>query len=73
MQLTTDGHRLHLAAVEDWFGGELDDAMLVKIYGASGENETRYTNPLAQPKRDAPGFASTAYSKGWLLVAISLV
>jgi Integrase core domain len=25
------------------FGGEIDYAMLVKIYGASGENETRYS------------------------------
>lgn len=43
VQLTTDGHRPYLSAVEDAFGGEIDYAMLVKIYGASGENETRYS------------------------------
>jgi hypothetical protein len=35
-------HKPYLAAVEDAFGGDVDYAMLVKIYGASGENETRY-------------------------------
>jgi IS1 family transposase len=43
VQLTTDGHRPYLAAVEDAFGGEIDYAMLVKLYGGSGEPETRYS------------------------------
>ncbi len=43
VQLTTDGHRPYLAAVEDAFGGDVDYSMLVKLYGASGENETRYS------------------------------
>ena len=43
VQLTSDGLKLYLAAVEDAFGGDVDYAMLVKIYGASGENETRYS------------------------------
>jgi len=43
VQLTTDGHRPYLAAVEDAFGSEIDYAMLVKIYGASGDPETRYS------------------------------
>ena len=43
VQLTTDGHRPYLAAVEDAFGGDIDYAMLVKLYGASGDNETRYS------------------------------
>lgn len=43
VQLTTDGHRPYLSAVEDAFGADVDYAMLVKLYGASGENETRYS------------------------------
>ena len=34
VQLTTDGHRPYLAAVEDAFGADIDYAMLQKIYGA---------------------------------------
>ncbi|WP_282061444.1 IS1 family transposase [Roseobacter litoralis] len=33
MQLTTDGHRAYLVAVEKVFGGDIDYAMLVKQYG----------------------------------------
>jgi IS1 family transposase len=43
VQLTTDGHRLYLAAVEDAFGGDIDYAQLIKVYGASGEAQTRYS------------------------------
>lgn len=43
VQLTTDGHRAYLEAVEGAFGMDVDYAMLVKLYGASGENETRYS------------------------------
>ena len=32
MQLTTDGHKPYLEAVEDAFGAEIDYAMLVKLY-----------------------------------------
>lgn len=34
VQLTTDGHRPYLTAVEDGFGSQIDYAVLVKIYGA---------------------------------------
>jgi IS1 family transposase len=43
IQLTTDGHRVYADAVEDAFGSEIDYAMLVKIYGASNEDESRYS------------------------------
>jgi IS1 family transposase len=43
VQLTTDGFRLYLAAVEDAFGGDIDYAQLIKVYGASGEAQTRYS------------------------------
>jgi IS1 family transposase len=35
VQLTTDGHKPYLEAVESAFGGEIDYAQLVKIYGGS--------------------------------------
>ena len=44
IQLTTDGHRVYADAVENAFGGDIDYAMLVKIYGASNDNpESRYS------------------------------
>jgi IS1 family transposase len=43
VQLTTDGHRVYLQAVEDAFGGEIDYAMLVKIYGNDSANDTKYS------------------------------
>jgi IS1 family transposase len=42
-QLTTDGHRMYAEAVEDAFGSAIDYAMLVKIYGASNDAESRYS------------------------------
>jgi IS1 family transposase len=33
VQLTTDGHRSYLVAVEEAFGGDVDYAQLVKVYG----------------------------------------
>ena len=43
-QLTTDGHRMYLEAVEDAFGSEIDFSQLVKVYGVSeGETEKRYS------------------------------
>ncbi len=43
VQLTTDGHRPYLEAVEAAFGSEIDYAMLQKIYGADPGRETRYS------------------------------
>jgi IS1 family transposase len=44
VQLTTDGHKAYLTAVEDAFGAEVDYAMLQKIYGvAPQEGEVRYS------------------------------
>jgi IS1 family transposase len=42
VQLTADGHRPYLEAVEGAFGYEVDYAMLSKIYAATQE-ETRYS------------------------------
>lgn len=43
VQLTTDGHRPYLEAIEQAFGGEVDYSILQKIYGTPQENETRYS------------------------------
>lgn len=43
VQLTTDGHKMYLEAVEDAFGSEIDFSQLIKIYGASEESEKRYS------------------------------
>src|SRR6266513_3651699 len=43
IQLTSDGHRAYLEAVESAFGSEVDYAMLVKLYGNDRESEVRYS------------------------------
>jgi len=43
VQVTTDAHRSYLSAVGGAFGMDVDYAQLQKIYGASTENETRYS------------------------------
>ena len=45
VQLTTDGHKAYLEAVEGAFGGDVDYAQLVKLYGSvEGQgNEKRYS------------------------------
>ena len=43
VQLTTDGHRAYLEAVEGAFGDDVDFAQLVKLYGDAPEREKRYS------------------------------
>src|SRR5688500_15734053 len=45
VQLTSDGHRTYLEAVEGAFGSEVDYAMLVKIYGQPRDDAARYSPP----------------------------
>jgi IS1 transposase len=45
VQLTSDGHRAYLEAVEGVFGADVDYAMLVKLYDPSPEGEKRYSPP----------------------------
>lgn len=45
VQLTTDGHKVYLVAVEDAFIGDVDYAMLVKLYGKEPAGESRYSPP----------------------------
>ncbi len=43
VQLTTDGHKAYLEAVEGAFGCEIDYAMLIKLYGVEPEGDKRYS------------------------------
>jgi len=68
VQLTTDGHRVYLNAVEDAFGSDIDYAMLVKIYGADSANDSRYSpaecidcKPIAITGRPDPTHISTSF------------
>lgn len=46
VQLTTDGHKAYLEAVEGVFGADIDYAQLIKIYGTEQlPNESRYSPP----------------------------
>ena len=74
IQLTTDGHRAYLDAVEDAFGGDIDYAMLVKLYGPPEgrieAHERRYSPQLCIGTRyqrvvGAPNeyYTSTSYTE----------
>jgi len=43
VQLTTDGHKPYLMAVDRAFGEQIDCAQLVKIYGSETEGQKRYS------------------------------
>ena len=70
VQLTTDGNRVYLDAVDQYFG-DIDYAMLVKLYGKEADTpETRYSPAkcLAAEKRPKrgdpdPDFISTSYAE----------
>jgi len=68
VQLTTDGHKVYLVAVEQAFGSEIDYAMLVKLYGQETEPDKRYSpaNCIASEKHAVRGnpdasLVSTSY------------
>lgn len=46
VQLTTDGHRPYLNAVEEAFGSEIDYSTLTKLYASAPEAERRYSPPV---------------------------
>ncbi|HZL58323.1 MAG TPA: helix-turn-helix domain-containing protein [Stellaceae bacterium] len=69
VQLTTDGHKAYLNAVEEAFGDDVDYAMLVKLYGEAPESMkgryspadcigTRKTKITGNPDKD---HVSTSY------------
>jgi IS1 family transposase len=43
VQLTTDGHKMYLDAVESAFGFEVDFSQLIKLYGSPPDAEVRYS------------------------------
>ena len=71
VQLTTDGHRVYLEAVDEAFRGSVDYAMLVKVYGRDeSEPETRYSPAKCNgAKKEAkfgnpdPKHISTSYAE----------
>jgi len=54
VQLTSDGHKPYLEAVEGAFGGDIDYAQLVKIYGAAPEGQRRYSPAICIGARKHP-------------------
>src|ERR1035438_9692009 len=46
VQVTTDGHKAYLEAVEGAFGMDVDYAQLQKIYGAPSDEEIRRYSPV---------------------------
>lgn len=46
VQLTTDGHKVYLDAIENAFGGNIDYAMLVKIYESTSTEDQRKYSPI---------------------------
>ena len=43
VQLTSDGHKAYLEAVEGAFGGDIDYGVIVKMYGNTVEGKKRYS------------------------------
>ena len=70
VQLTTDGHKAYIEAVEDSFGPDIDYAMLIKIYGSAPEEEKRYSPAkIIDTERKKimgnpdPNYISTSYAE----------
>lgn len=43
VQLTSDGHKAYIEAVEEAFGADVDYSMLIKLYGTDPQADTRYS------------------------------
>ncbi len=54
VQLTTDGLKLYLTAVEDAFGADVDYAQLVKLYGDAPEPQKRYSPATCKGCKPTP-------------------
>jgi IS1 family transposase len=46
IQLTTDGYKIYLEAVDNAFGGNIDYAMLVKVYESTPNEDQRKYSPV---------------------------
>lgn len=64
VQLTTDGHKPYLSAVEDAFGADIDYATLTKLYGAdpNAERRTARLSALAASPRRSPAHRTRSTS-----------
>jgi IS1 family transposase len=70
VQITSDGHRPYLTAIDTVFGEDVDFAQLVKIYGADPQGERRYSPAICLGARKArvvgnpnPKHISTSYAE----------
>lgn len=70
VQLTSDGHKPYLEAVEQSFGADIDYAMLVKIYGEAAAPAGRYSPGVCTGTiktrvegRPNPNHVSTSYAE----------
>jgi IS1 family transposase len=45
VQITSDGHKPYLEAIEQAFGADVDYAQLIKTYGQTDEGQRRYSPP----------------------------
>lgn len=54
VQLTTDGLKAYIEAVDEVFGADIDYAQLVKLYGPSLEGETRYSPAVCNGTNKTP-------------------
>jgi len=70
VQITTDGHKAYLDAVDVAFGGDVDYSMLVKLYGQAPEGQHRYSPPVCVGTRRQtiignpnPADVSTSYAE----------
>ena len=68
VQLTSDGHKAYLESVDGAFGGDVDYAQLVKIYGDAKDGEKRNSPPTCVGARKHrvegrpdPAHVSTSY------------
>jgi IS1 family transposase len=63
VQLTSDGHRPYLTAVDSTFGDDVDYAMLVKLYGSDPAAEKRYSPAkcIGAERRRVTGNPDTRY------------
>ena len=43
VQITSDGHRAYLEAIEAGFGADVDEAQLIKVYGEVPNPKGRYS------------------------------
>jgi len=69
VQLTSDGHKAYLEAVEGAFGPDIDYAMLIKIYGSTQEEKRYSPARIIETERKEimgnpdPNYISTSYAE----------